>query len=377
MADKDKDLLYLYNDIQMNSALPVIVFLSLIMLTGFIGNCTVCFVYLTRFKPSPLICFILITSLFDLFICVIDIPLAIVGMRYMYNSGEFPVLCKAFHMFHDFSSITSMFMLLAIAVERYKKICQPFENRMTVPKARVVIVVSCLLALLLSTPATIIYGAHSFPINGTNDTIINATQCNLADLHVYHIYIIKQVNLVFWISLDIGMFLTLFVMYCLIWRRLYDHADRMRKKTLPESQINVPHGSGEHASISDTRIDEDDNMTTTSSVSSSINRPRTTMNQSPKKNTHDRRGTLTKVTLTMFYVSLASLVAYLPIVCLMFMNVFAPSAMTAFRESATWLYYIVWQSYYIQCALNPLIYGFGNTAFRYEMKLAFKKITQN
>ncbi|XP_067667451.1 pyrokinin-1 receptor-like [Haliotis asinina] len=378
MAETDTDLLYLYNDTHLNSALPTIVFLSLIMVTGFIGNCTVCFVYLKRFKPSPLRCFILTTSFFDLFICVFDLPIAIVNMRYLYSSGEFLELCKAFHMLHDFSFMTSMFMLLAIAVERYKKICQPFENRMTVRKARVVIVVSCLLALVLSSPATIIFGAHIFPVNGKNNTIINATQCALANLHVYHIGTISKISLTGWIVLDIGVFLTLVVLYCLIWRKIYDHIDVMTNKTLSHSQnANIANASAEHASITDTRIDDDDNMTTTSVVSGSIDHSKTTMNQSPTRNTHDHPGTLLKVTLTMVCVSLASFVAYLPIICLMFIALFAPSTMTTFQESVTWLYYIVLQSFYIQCALNPLVYGFCNTAFRYEMRLACEKITSN
>ncbi|XP_046375930.2 cholecystokinin receptor type A-like [Haliotis rufescens] len=381
MAETDKDVLYLYNDTHLNSALPAIVFLSFIMLVGFIGNSVVCFVYLRCFKPNPLRCFIMIVAILDLFICVIDLPLAIVNMRYLYSSGEFPVLCKAFHMFHDFSFMTSMFILVAIAVERYKKICQPFENQMTVPKARIVIGVCCLIALPLSTPAFIIYGAHSFPINATNDTILKATQCTLADLHEYHIGIIHNISFVFWILLDLGVFLILVVLYYLMWRGISRHVDLMRNKTLSESQINMASGFTECTSVPDTQLDDNEGITMTSTASrrshlrASMHEGSRSMNQRPTINTPHRGGTLLKLTLTMFYVSLASFCAYLPIVCMIFISLLSPSISTEFRESATWLYYIVFQSYYIQCAFNPLIYGFCNTAFRHEIKRAFEKVT--
>ena len=94
-----------------------VVFVSIIMIIGIIGNLHVLYVYSFRMKPSNHRIFILTLAVLDLLTCVIGMPFIIMDLR---NPLTFTMVtaCKVLRFVIYFICITSAFMLAVIAIDR-------------------------------------------------------------------------------------------------------------------------------------------------------------------------------------------------------------------------------------------------------------------
>ena len=94
-----------------------VVFVSIMMIFGIIGNLHVLFVYMFRMKPSnPRTC-ILTLALLDMMTCVIGMPFIIIDLR---NPLTFSMVtaCKVLRFINYFICLASSFILTVIAVDR-------------------------------------------------------------------------------------------------------------------------------------------------------------------------------------------------------------------------------------------------------------------
>ena len=94
-----------------------VVFVSILMIFGIIGNLHVLFVYMFRMKPSnPRTC-ILTLALLDMIACVIGMPFIIMDML---KPLTFTMVtaCKVLRFTNYFICISSSFILSVIAIDR-------------------------------------------------------------------------------------------------------------------------------------------------------------------------------------------------------------------------------------------------------------------
>ncbi|KAL3887982.1 hypothetical protein ACJMK2_000367 [Sinanodonta woodiana] len=197
--------------------IPAFVFLGVLMITGFIGNIVVCYFYGCATKKTATSCFILGMAIFDLLSCAISIPMEIVDIRYLYMFPDLTV-CKLLRATNFVCTISSGFILIAIATERYRRICLPFRKQITTCQARIICVVSALIACVLSWPSLVLYSVVTvdIPINGS-DTIqgYDCTTVKDDSLHLYlNAYNIIQ------ILLFVFSAMILIVLYALVYRQL-------------------------------------------------------------------------------------------------------------------------------------------------------------
>ena len=94
-----------------------IVFVTIMMVMGIIGNVHVIFVYAFKRKHSNHRIFILVLAVLDLITCSIAMPFIIVNLR---NPLTFTMVsaCKVFRFINYFLCSSSALVLLVIAVER-------------------------------------------------------------------------------------------------------------------------------------------------------------------------------------------------------------------------------------------------------------------
>ena len=94
-----------------------VVFVSIIMIIGIIGNLHVLVVYTFRIKPSNHRIFIITLAVLDLLTCVIGMPFIIMDLR---NPLTFTMVtaCKVLRFVNYFICITSAFILTVIAIDR-------------------------------------------------------------------------------------------------------------------------------------------------------------------------------------------------------------------------------------------------------------------
>lgn len=159
--------------------IPTIVYVSVLLCVGIPGNALVAYVY-TSWRRSPSRLVIIALAVFDLVNCLFTIPTEIYFILNIYLDPN-PILCKVTRFFTFSMNNASSFVLLFIAVDRFKRIYKPlkppFSNRIT----KTMIGISFAVAFIFSWPSLLIYGRQTFNIPLSNDTCIRVRTCLIDD----------------------------------------------------------------------------------------------------------------------------------------------------------------------------------------------------
>lgn len=118
------------NDALVELHVPAIVFVSVCMVIGVVGNCMVIYVYKTKFRRSNHRYFILFVAVMDLLACVTGMPFLIASLRLPYLITSI-VACKVLRYFHYFVNNSAGLLLVVVSVERFRKICRPFRRQLS------------------------------------------------------------------------------------------------------------------------------------------------------------------------------------------------------------------------------------------------------
>lgn len=151
-------LLQTENSFEAKVLTPVTVYLIILMVIGVFGNLLVLYVYKFRFKRSTSRVFILSLAAFDLMTCLLGMPYHILDTVYPYTF-VWDGICKALSFSLTFTILASIFVLDLIAIDRYRKICIPFEKQLSAAGTKITCWVTALIAAVLAIPIIFIYGS--------------------------------------------------------------------------------------------------------------------------------------------------------------------------------------------------------------------------
>eukprot|EP00106_Octopus_bimaculoides_P003750 XP_014771192.1 PREDICTED: neuromedin-U receptor 2-like [Octopus bimaculoides] len=130
------------------SRLVVFSIIPVFLMVGLVGNIFVVYIYVQQPKKSNVESFILVLAVVDLIGCIFGMPLE---MAELYLAIQSKYLCKLYKFIIFTYSIMSSFILLTIAIERFRSICCPLSKQMN-PKLRntlVIFITVTSLALIL------------------------------------------------------------------------------------------------------------------------------------------------------------------------------------------------------------------------------------
>ena len=147
------------DDVKAHQRLPTVVFLSILIVVGIIGNIVVLFAYSRKYRPSTFRTFILSLAVVDLSSCLIGMPMELVDNLYpltFYNEA----FCKIGKFLGQILKIASALIVFLMAVVRYQKICRPFSTIISIKVARNLCILSIFVAALLSWPFLILQGTQ-------------------------------------------------------------------------------------------------------------------------------------------------------------------------------------------------------------------------
>ncbi|XP_046583944.1 neuropeptide Y receptor type 4-like [Haliotis rubra] len=350
--------------------LVAMIFLGLIMFVGFVGNCLVFLVYLTKMKPSTTRCFILALSTLDFATCLICIPVDIVDIRYKFTFGEFgSTPCKLSAMFVSFTSFASGNILVAVAAVRHKKVCYPTGPQTSIKAAFIAIFLSCVSSFTFSIPPTILYGGQTKVLSEG----VNATLCTTSDFYVNTRLPLAYNGFQF--VLFVAAMATLSTLYVRIWKGVARFADVKKWSWKNKDVDNSDSGfvSKNHVSVSKHSTQEsvsfEVHVSTTGkgktpplSDKSCLGRSDTIIRRPSK-----RQRTARRTTLMLFIISLAFVVSFLPHLTLMAVRALHRDRIENLAGPALAAYNIFLRSYFINCAANPFIYSYCNVNVRKEI----------
>ncbi|XP_067667464.1 uncharacterized protein [Haliotis asinina] len=380
---------------------PAIAVMGMMMLVGFFGNILVIYIYAVRLKRSTTHLFITALAVADTVVCIVCIPVEIVVVRYLY-SFDIPWLCRVFRTIVLACVITSISVLISIAVHRYKRVCTPFKSQISLKRAKIAVGVGCLVAITLASPSMVILGRKT-----VNRTVIGyacATDDSMVNTPFPGLFNGMQL-LIAVISIS-----TITTLYALILKRIRaqkryregmnpnsisrkacstqsDEASSVtdtvitstRESTLTSAQSDITTSDDMATSSRDNAVTStpqklpsgDDTITSTDDTTTSPmnkNRRKVAKVDSGLKNgTH-------KTTFMMFIITAVFILSFVPHLALMATRAVQKHTYDHLEGVPLALYNLFFRTFFINSVSNPIIYGFMSDKFRTQAKLVFRRM---
>lgn len=157
--------------------LPVTAYVLALMVVGIFGNLLVLYIYKFRFRRSSSRAFILCLAMLDLVTCIFGIPFHIMDINFPYLF-VWDIPCKVLCYFLTSTIFSAVFVLVLISIERYRKICLPFEKQISDIGTKRICTGCIVAAVILSSPALLFYGVSTFDTKVMN---VTGTECYIND----------------------------------------------------------------------------------------------------------------------------------------------------------------------------------------------------
>ncbi|XP_046550676.1 orexin receptor type 2-like [Haliotis rubra] len=363
LRNDTNEILQRLNDAKAFLYIPVIVFLIILVVVGTFGNILVCCVYWSKPYKASSHYFILSLAILDLFSCVIGIPTEIADLRYPYMFYA-PAACKLLRFVHSSTIIASSCILIEVAFDRYFRICK-LGRQYSVQKAKMLCILAISLGILTSWPSCLLFGRETihFGIPG-----VEGIDCSTADWAKGTMYP----------TLYYGFLFTLFFITVTFFVVLYSRIGIViwrRKKTTIGAKIAVSK-SGINSQVSDP---------TSTEVSSEVDEHGSHKDQHTKeampalgKDTLKQRQKMRvgKTTTVLFAVTLAYILSFLPFLIVMVLRSIIKDFEGRLSPTGEVAYKFCVKSFFINNAINPVIYSFLNASFRRDAKHLLRKVVR-
>ena len=365
-----------YNDEEANRRLIPVIYLGLLMLIGIPGNLIVLIVYPSRFPRSTHRMFITGLAVADILVCVVTLPFEITEMRFQYTFYN-SWCCKFFRACNNLFALSSIFILMGLSGDRYRRVCTPLKVQMTSRHATIYIIFCVVLAVIFSWPNFFISGIRLVNL-GNN---VTGYDCSLSDQFAKTKYPTLYGGTLFLVF--IICMISLIVLYSLIGRQILKHFQFRRKfsrsstskstSSTPvsnDSQKLMPTNKAEQEYNNEVFIDnkpkETQEMLTRKSHRKS-SKHHSTKNQSVKEDAASKK--LTKIA---FAISLAFILSYLPHLTLSLLTALKGKFLFPPGPVVSAVLPILTRSFAINNVVNPIIYGLMDKRFGDNCKLMFK-----
>ncbi|KAL3858408.1 hypothetical protein ACJMK2_012999 [Sinanodonta woodiana] len=363
-----------------------IIFVSLMMIVGFGGNSVAIFVYLRKYKSSTHRTFIVSLAIVDLATCCVPMPFILVTLRYpimFQNNGG----CKLLQFLTYAMCIGSLIIILAIAGERYRKICVPHGKQLSERMSKYICVLGIFLGILLSWPAAVMYGNRTFK---TGVDGIVGTECNVNDDFAdtkYPAYF--NIFLIFFV---LATLMALAVVYALIAKQIFrmkkkisltchtnmSETDSMNKTQTTEfSRKEETTKGGMFQNISDNisniaaKSFEEIGQGNQSVASVSKNYVFKEVNTN-RKETEKKQSRTVAITRVLFIITVVFFCSYLPHLALRTAAFLNKNLLPNLSFAGMSAYQTFRWTFFINNMANPLIYGIYDRKFKQEVLKLWK-----
>ncbi|XP_062603344.1 cholecystokinin receptor type A-like [Saccostrea cucullata] len=360
--------------------LPIFLYLLILGIVGTFGNLHVLLVYSQRYKPSNHRIFILWLAAVDLFSCTVSIPFEMYDIRYRYTFTA-SWACKIFRFLNHTASVSSGFLLGLIAVERFRKACQPTKVQMSLKQAKIACIITLLVSSILGVPAVVIYGAN---VSATFHPGILASDCTSLTKYKSYFKLYSGALLLF----STCVFVMCIIIYICVGKVLYRQMQFRKRAQLRRNKLNAlssyslnTHCSttklatlGSMASLDKVEIEDDPSSLNTEHLKVNKNHSSNGVSQIHKRKTKINRSK--KITLMFLVATSVSYLGYLPNTVFSVIKALDTATFTAISMKLGASVFILLRLYFISNVTNPIVYSFMDERFREECRLYYSKFKQ-
>lgn len=336
--------------------LPVIIFLVILIVMGTPGNIIVSIVYSRRKRKSTSDYFILNLAFLDLFTCLIGIPMEIADLCLSYTFDA-PAACKILRATVSLTSMASVLILVVISMDRYKRICK-FGESFSYRTVKRLCITAFIIGAGCSWPAMIIVGEQTID---TGISGVKGVDCSTSDEMQKTVY-----PLVYYCVL-MFCFLVCVIFVVFVYVRISIFVMKMkrsRKRVFGPNEISSTSFSRHHGHISlGNASGENSNLT----GNSADDRYR----DAHAQQRIERKTSAVKVTRTttiFVAVTIAFIVSYLPFLAAMVLRNIISGFERNLSADVSVFYKFCLKCFFINNAINPLIYSFLSGKFKQEVK---------
>ncbi|XP_036365470.1 cholecystokinin receptor type A-like [Octopus sinensis] len=320
---------------------PVILYLSIFMTFGIIGNCFTFYIYCFKFEISTTQTYVVALAICDLLTCAICMPFDIALLHHPFTFHS-DILCRFMVFLVAVIVISSGFIVIMIATDRYRLVCRPLGEQVTIESSKKMLVFIVVLATFVSLPMLFIHTKEKRIVKqcGNIGEICAISDSLKRTIFPFAYYVI---GVMCWCSMFIG----LMILYSLIAVRVGE-IDKVKKHKLRQLLKFASYDEKQHGDIS-------------------LDVPRFR---------YVRRQSLlpTQTNFIFFVITLLWVTSYVP----HFISIFWKLSIENFYDNVTeevdQINAFLLLSYYPNCAINPYIYGLCNRHFRSELGHLFRKI---
>lgn len=416
-------LLKIENTFEAEALTPITIYLILLMITGVVGNTIVLYIYKFMFKRSTSRIFILSLATFDLITCLLGMPYHILDMIYPYLF-VWDTVCRVLSFALTFTILASIFILDLIAIDRYRKICRPFEKQLSGMGSKIMSWVTVLIAIISAIPMLLIYGAADVPT--ARNPNITGKECYVSDDYIESYFPLVYDALTFLIFIVSAFILVGFYskVGVTIWKRRkfneWAKSNESKRSASSQStpntsviQLNVitdeaKHGSpmlahfGKNKEGGNVQIFDSNSSvtapkdsplpfrsTTSNPKKERMNRRVMRLMSEPSSTEHDsstmdhgstrshkasHRHHVTKkekrtlrITGMLFVITLIFIISFLPYLCIQIVNGLNEGFWDEMSISEIILFNLLMRTYFINNMINPIIYWFLDHKFKEEV----------
>ncbi|XP_062586259.1 kappa-type opioid receptor-like [Saccostrea cucullata] len=157
--------------------MAALVFIGVLILPGIMGNSLVIAIFYKDFKKSAYRTFVLWLAVLDLAGCIIVMPYLMINLITPVSMDN-EIICKVGKFLSYTIMMTSYFILVIIALDRYRKICRPHSLQILQSQTSRYCLGMLTVSVIISVPAPILYGNSSLEIGIPG---LKATRCFTMD----------------------------------------------------------------------------------------------------------------------------------------------------------------------------------------------------
>ncbi|XP_076449708.1 neuromedin-U receptor 2-like [Babylonia areolata] len=404
----DKSLLQCLNDEKAFLYIPVIVFLAVLVIVGTLGNTLVLCVYWRKPYKASSHYFILSLAALDLFSCLVGLPTEIADLRFPYLF-DIPIACKLLRFTHSSTIIASSSILIQVAFDRYYRICK-LGQQFSVRKAKILCIMSIIMGILTSWPSCLLFGRKTLNLhvltsppdgryygnqqsqtNGIHfgdrvpiqrERLLRASDCSTEDSMRATIY-----PTIYYLFLFTLFFLTV-TFFAVLYIRIGVAIWKRKQKTIGAkvaSKVNS-HGSDHTSTEVSSEVEAAaDNAhhhppptpyLTGTLTRGSGKKKEAEAEMVPRQNKR-RQIRVGKTTTVLFAVTLAYILSFLPYLVVMILRSTIKDFEGRLSPVGEVAYKFCVKSFFINNAINPLIYSFLNASFRADTRKTLRKMWHN
>ena len=360
-----------------------LIFVSMLMITGLLGNLHVLVVF-GKMKPSNHRTFICVLAIVDMIGSTVGMPFVLVDLTHPLTF-YMTAACKILRMVNYFIGTSSILLMLVVTVDRYRKVCHPLKWQLSGKMAKVVCCVVLIVSVGLSWPALILFGHTTIELGYNN---LTGVRCSTDDKYAnspYQTYF----NLMLIVMVLIALVAHI-VLYSIICGVIKNH--NLNKLELKEIK-SVRRGASCHSdnAVSTTEISI---VSTTESspplqsikqherrnkkVHNSSKYRKTSVSEDKNENTVHFKNNLKKfretrrMTIIFFAIIAIFFISYVPHLTLKVIVYSQKDFLARLSRPGIILYNTFIWCFFINNSANPIVYMFLDIKFRAEVKAFYR-----